>query len=201
MFDYTIVITIALVGLGVLYFLFQGVDAKETKKSVVKSAAPKEAKKAAKKPAEKKLTKKEKQAIREEEEIIALEVANVTTGMHSDSRNAHVTTLDEYRTTKKEKNELRHQKKGPVATQFTEKQILVDREQGFVLAKKEQPRKAKSPVAEDSVSQRELLDKKLSQFFRSSNGKKKKYSDNDNEVSHEGGRVIVKRDNATARTW
>ena len=77
----------------------------------------------------------------------------------------------------------------------------MDREQGFVLAKKEQPRKAKSPVAEDSISQRELLDKKLSQFFRSSNGKKKKYSDNDNEVSQEGGRVIVKRDNATARTW
>mmetsp|Transcript_65185 Transcript_65185/g.75790 ORF Transcript_65185/g.75790 Transcript_65185/m.75790 type:complete len:199 (+) Transcript_65185:34-630(+) len=198
MFDYLIAVAVALVGLAVVFLLFNAIDSKETV-TKVKSAPIKV------KPAVKKPTKKERQALREEEEIIAKELAAATSGMHSDRRDAKVITLDEYRTTKKEKKEQREKVSGPVQTEFTAKQVASDKEQGFSVVKREAPAKKKvvSPV-DTELSAKEQLDRKLGQFFRASEkkGKKKDYSiGGEKPVATEGGKVIITGNIAGSRTW
>lgn len=199
MFDYLIAVGVALVGLAVVYLLFNAIETKE-----VEAKKPKVAVTQSKsKPAEKKLTKKERQALREEDEIIAKELAAATSGMHSDRRDAKVITLDEYRTSKKEKKELREKVSGPVQTEFSPKQVAADKEQGFAVVKREAPKKkAVSPV-EPEISAKEQLDRKLGQFFRASEkkGKRKDYTLNEKPAATEGGKVIITGNIASSRTW
>lgn len=203
MFDYLIAVGVALLGLAVVYTLFSSLESVDTtvvKKKVATSPKPKK-----EKPSEKKLTKKEKQALKEEEEIIAKELANTNSGMNSDKRDFRATTLDEFRSLKKEKQETKE--KGPAVTTFSPKQVLVDKEQGFsvVQPKAKEAKKEKSPVTVDpAAAQREALDKKLSQFFRN-NAKKGKTGKGrfavDEEQAVEGGKVVIKGSLVNSRAW
>ena len=193
--EFAVIIVIALIGLGVFYLLFSRVE--ESADAVIqkKPASPKVVKKA---PEVKKPTKKELKAQRELDDLVAADLARATTGMHADSRISKITTLDEYKNTKKENAE----KKNPQvagAKAFSPTQIAVDREQGFTVVKKEEPRKkSASPVAA-APSSKDNLDKKLANFFRSNESKKKKHDDEG--PTKDGGRVTIKKDITTTRTW
>lgn len=198
MLDYLIAVAVALVGLVVVYSLFSSIDAKETvvvKKAKASSPSP------AKQKTEKKLTKKERQALKEEEEIIAKEIASATSGMHSDKRDAKIITLDEYKSTRKEKKEAREKVSGPVQTEFSPKQVEQDKEQGFSIIKREVSKKKPTSPVEPTVSQKEVLDKKLGQFFRANAKKgKSKRSFDDDAPSTEGGKVLI-IGQSSGRTW
>jgi hypothetical protein len=200
MFDYLIAVAVALVGLVVVYTMFTMIDQKEV--VVTKAVKPASPKKAAAKVA----TKAERKAQREEDDIIAKELALATSGMHADKRKATITTLDEYRTSKKDKQEARKSASGPVATVFSAKQVEQDKEQGFAVVKRQEaPKKREaSPADVEAISQKEALDRKLGQFFRASakkgKGGKKDFL-GDDKPSTEGGKVVIKGSIGGGRTW
>jgi hypothetical protein len=197
MLDYLIAVAVALIGLVVVYSMFTMIDSKDV--VVVKTAKPSSPKKS---PSPSKATKAQRKAQREEDEIIAKELALATSGMHSDKRDAKITTLDEYRSNKKEKLEQR-KTTGPVQTAFTSKQVEMDKEQGFSVVKREAPKKKQEVVNEEVISQKEALDRKLGQFFRAAGkkGKDKKNFLGNDEPATEGGKVIMKGTIGSSRTW
>lgn len=199
MLDYVIAVAVALIGLVVVYTMFTMIDSKEVVVTkVAKPAAPKKA-------APAKATKAERKAQREEDEIIAKEVALATSGMHADKRKATITTLDEYRSNKKDKQEARKTASGPVQTAFSPKQVEQDKEQGFAVVKRVEVKKREtSPAEVEAISQKEALDRKLGQFFRASakkgKGGKKDFLAKD-EPTTEGGKVVIKGAIGGGRTW
>ena len=123
--------------------------------------------------------------------------------MHADSRISKITTLEEFRASKKEKVDKTD--KTQAAPQYSEKQALIDRENGFVAVKNNSWKKSKSPTgAGPSISQKEALDKKLSQFFRASKTKDKKGRSDDRDddrEQREGGKVQMKKEVISTRAW
>lgn len=198
MLDYLIAVAVALIGLVVVYTMFTIIDSKESVVVKTKPSSPKKPSSPAKP------TKKERKAQREEDEIIAKELALATTGMHTDKRNAKVTTLDEYRSSKKEKLDQREKGTGPVQTTFSPKQVEMDKEQGFSIVKREAPKKKEVAAASaDVITQKEALDRKLGQFFRASGKKSKGKKDflGGDEPTNEGGKVVMRGSIAGGRTW
>jgi hypothetical protein len=195
--EFAVVIAIALVGFGVVSALFSRVEQAQdiVKKKPAESSSPK----TKKQPALKKPTKKEQKAQRELEELVAADLVHATSGMHADSRVSKVVTLDEFRSAKRDKAEKKESNKS-VPKEFSPNQAAADKEQGFTVVKKEEPRKKAASPGPVTPSAKETLDKKLANFFKNSSAKRKKH-DEDEGPSKDGGRVAIKRDFVTSRTW
>jgi hypothetical protein len=195
--EFAVIIVIALIGFGVVSMLFSRVE--QSQGDVVQKKVSVSPPKTKKPPVLKKPTKKELKAQRELDEIVAADLARATSGMHADARISKITTLDEFRVSKKEKAEKKEPTKGG-PKEFTTTQIAMDKEQGFTVVKKEEPRKkSASPAAAVSPSAKDSLDKKLANFFRNNETKRKKRDDEG--PAKDGGRVAIKKDITTTRTW
>ncbi|ORC91959.1 uncharacterized protein TM35_000041730 [Trypanosoma theileri] len=200
MLDYFVAIAVALVGLLVVYFMFQSINRAEV---VAVAAVPPEERKSRARKTVRTPRRNDTELDRETEDLIAREVARQTTSMRSDIRVAQPTLLENLR---KEGNSGRGKTQTHVSEHAAEKQMLIDKELGFQTVTN-QPKARKAPASNAAASvpftQDEEMDRKLGLFFSNNRKDKKplKFTLNDEQPTGNGAQVVVKKDISNARSW
>ncbi|KEG10996.1 hypothetical protein DQ04_03071020 [Trypanosoma grayi] len=198
MLDYFVAIGVALVGLLVVYFMFQSIN----KSDIVAVAAPKERKSRSRKN-HKAPRREDTELDRETEALIAREVARHTASMRSDTRIAQPPLLE---TVRKEAASARGKAAARVPVEVAAKQMLIDKELGFqTVTNQPKAPKASPPQALQSTSADEEMDRKLGQFFSNNKRRDKKVFKlslkEEKAGATTGAHVILKKDISNARTW
>ncbi|KAH9601700.1 hypothetical protein LSM04_006247 [Trypanosoma melophagium] len=199
MLDYFVAVAVALVGLLVVYFMFQSISRAEV---VAVAAVPPAPRKSRARKTLKAPRRSDEELDHETEALIAREVARQTTSMQSDMRVAQPTLLENLR---KEGNSGRGKGKVHVSEQAAEKQMLIDKELGFQTVTN-QPKTRKAPASNAAtlpLSQDEEMDRKLGLFFSNNRREKKplKFTLSDEQQVGNGAQVVVKKDISNARSW
>lgn len=203
--DYLVAVSIGLVGITIMYFIFKSISSADIQQATAKTTA-----------ATRKLRSKKTHTTRKNKEdvldgdtdaLIAREIARNPSGMSRDFKmQSHPETLDAIRNRKKG----RHSTK-TMHAEFSERQRQIDRELGFV-AVDSTPRTKAERVVRAAESTKTLtenddeMERKLSAFFQ--NARKGRGIYNATSFTPEeglhtgtGGRVVVKRIVSNARTW
>jgi hypothetical protein len=194
--DIAIVLGVAAVGIAIVFFLFNSVSdvpksKKEASKVIAEATAPKPKSQspAPKKTASKKDKAAKEAADREIEELIAREARGGGKGMGSDK--TEVITLDDVKARAKAKKDSQQKQAAPSENKaVTEEQKAKDRAHGFKVVEAKEDKKPESPAvaspatgktsgtrraspASPAAAQREDLEKKLSQFFKGNNRRRR----------------------------
>lgn len=193
MFDFIVAIVVGFVGLFVVYTLFLSISVTEVAPAV---ASTKKDKKKDKKAASQ--DQQSKKAKKEEDAIIQAELSLARGGMDADKKKATATTLDDVKEARRKKAAAKESSSAAKQTAFSDKQILLEKEEGFqVIAPKVAERAAKTPSptgGKQELSPKQQLDRKLGSFFKNNAKKgKRSYLGDDNNEGGTGGKAIVKK--------